>query len=77
MPYIFLICMSFPDNKTAAWRLCYLVPLAFHICGGLAVLSRGGDLPDGNYKELEKSGCAPLPSELNSPAPSRSCQTEA
>jgi hypothetical protein len=39
MPYIFLICMSFPDNKTAAWRLCYLVPLAFHICGGLAVLS--------------------------------------
>merc|ERR1711871_1691620 len=38
-----------------AWRLCFLVPLAFHLMGATFVYS-GTDLPDGNYDHLQKSG---------------------
>lgn len=56
MPFIFLGFLgSANDDPNLAWRLCYIVPLALHICGGLAVLT-GRDLPDGNYSELETSG---------------------
>ena len=56
MPYVFLIMSSFVgNNDSAAWRLSYFVPFAFHIAGGLGCLS-ARDLPDGNYAELEKVG---------------------
>ena len=56
MPYVFLIFASFVDNDySVAWRISYLVPLAFHLCGGLMVLT-ARDLPDGNFKELETVG---------------------
>jgi NNP family nitrate/nitrite transporter-like MFS transporter len=56
MPYVFLIVCSFVNyNFSTAWRLSYFVPLAFHVVGGLAVLT-ARDLPDGNYAELEKIG---------------------
>jgi len=56
MPLIFLITLSITNgDENWAWRLCYIVPLAFHLVGGIMVL-QSRDLPDGNYKELELSG---------------------
>jgi len=61
MGYIFLGMYAAVDGDTAAdrkdraWRMCYFVPLAMHVVGGLMVLT-GRDLPDGNIKELETSG---------------------
>ena len=47
--------MAATDDEDISWRLCFLVPLALHIIGGLLCLT-GRDLPDGNFKELETSG---------------------
>lgn len=56
MPIIFLGMLTVTDNnESKAWRLCYVVPLAFHVVGAALVFT-GRDLPDGNYRELEKSG---------------------
>jgi len=60
MPYIFLafygsVSGSPADKEDLSWRLCYLVPLAMHISGGLFALT-ARDLPDGNISQLEKSG---------------------
>ena len=60
MPYIFLgfygaVSGSSAEKEDLAWRLCYLVPLAMHISGGLFALT-ARDLPDGNIAQLEASG---------------------
>jgi len=56
MPFVFLICASFVDNDfNTAWRIAYIVPLAFHFFGGVMVLG-ARDLPDGNFAELESVG---------------------
>ena len=55
MVFIFRGFMAATDDEEKSWRLCFLVPLALHILGGLACLT-GRDLPDGNFKELEMSG---------------------
>ena len=47
--------MAATDDEDTSWRLCFLVPLALHILGGVICLT-GRDLPDGNFKELETSG---------------------
>jgi len=56
MPFVFLIMASFVDQDfNMAWRISYFVPLAFHIFGGIMVLT-ARDLPDGNFQELENIG---------------------
>jgi NNP family nitrate/nitrite transporter-like MFS transporter len=60
MPYIFLgfygaVSGSSAEKEDLSWRLCYIVPLAMHLCGGFFALT-ARDLPDGNIAELEKSG---------------------
>ena len=60
MPYIFLgfygaVSGTSAEKEDLSWRLCYIVPLAMHLCGGLFALT-ARDLPDGNIAELEKSG---------------------
>jgi len=56
MPFVFLIMASFVDQDfSLAWRISYFVPLAFHLIGGVAVLT-ARDLPDGNFRELENIG---------------------
>ena len=60
MPYIFLgfygaVSGTSAEKEDLSWRLCYLVPLAMHISGGLFALT-ARDLPDGNIAQLEASG---------------------
>ena len=56
MPFVMLGFLSATDeDEDLSWRLCYIVPLAFHCIAGIFVLS-GRDLPDGNFGELETSG---------------------
>ena len=60
MPFIFLgfynaVSGTSAEKEDLSWRLCYLVPLAMHILGGLFALT-ARDLPDGNINELEASG---------------------
>ena len=60
MPYIFLgfygaVSGTSAEREDLSWRLCYIVPLAMHILGGIFALT-ARDLPDGNISELEKSG---------------------
>ena len=55
MVFIFRGFMSATDDEDQSWRLCFLVPLALHVIGGVMALT-GRDLPDGNFKELEMSG---------------------
>ena len=42
-------------NIDLSWRLTFLVPLLMHVVSALICLT-GRDLPDGQYKELEKAG---------------------
>jgi len=56
MPLIYEgILKSQDQDVDKSWRLCMIVPAALHVISSLCVLS-GQDLPDGNYRELEKSG---------------------
>jgi len=60
MPYIFLgfygaVSGTSAEKEDLSWRLCYLVPLAMHISGGIFALT-ARDLPDGNIAQLEASG---------------------
>lgn len=55
MPLIFTGMRSYgPAFK--AWRLCFFVPGALHILVGVLVLFFAQDLPDGDYREVIKSG---------------------
>jgi len=56
MPQVMLALLGATNNNVnLSWRLCFIVPLAFHIVSAACILS-GRDLPDGNYKQLEKAG---------------------
>eukprot|EP00894_Picocystis_sp_ML_P002704 jgi/Pico_ML_1/53221/g3801.t1 len=55
MPLIFTGMKSY-GPAFMAWRLCYFVPGALHILVGILVLFFAQDLPDGDYREVIKSG---------------------
>ena len=55
MPFILAGFINVTKNEDLSWRLCMIVPLVLHILGAIACYT-GQDLPDGNYKELERQG---------------------
>merc|ERR1719238_676754 len=56
MPQVMLgILGATGNNVSLSWRLCFIVPLVMHLLSALFVFS-GRDLPDGNYRQLEKAG---------------------
>ncbi|XVE92373.1 hypothetical protein REPUB_Repub01dG0091800 [Reevesia pubescens] len=59
MPIVFgLIRQTGADNFTA-WRIAFFIPALFQTLSAFAVLILGQDLPDGNFRGLQKSGDKP------------------
>ncbi|XP_007044726.2 PREDICTED: high affinity nitrate transporter 2.5 [Theobroma cacao] len=59
MPIVFgLIRHTGADNFTA-WRIAFFIPALFQTLSAFAVLIFGQDLPDGNFRGLQKSGDKP------------------
>ncbi|CAI0554297.1 unnamed protein product [Linum tenue] len=57
MPLVFaLIRDSMGSPKFTAWRIAFYVPGVFQMLTAFAVLIFGQDLPDGNFRRLQKTG---------------------
>ncbi|XP_050204219.1 high affinity nitrate transporter 2.5-like [Mercurialis annua] len=59
MPIVFSLIRDIGVVKFSAWRLAFFVPALFQTLSAFAVLIFGQDFPDGNFKELQKSGEKP------------------
>ncbi|KAK8657356.1 hypothetical protein V6N13_035597 [Hibiscus sabdariffa] len=56
MPLVFGLIRDIGAVKFTAWRIAFFIPALFQTLSAFAVLLFGQDLPDGNYKRLQKSG---------------------
>lgn len=56
MPLIYsLICLMGATSFTA-WRIAFFIPGLMQTLSALAILALGQDMPDGSFKQLQKSG---------------------
>ncbi|KAL4384098.1 hypothetical protein GQ457_15G003480 [Hibiscus cannabinus] len=56
MPLVFGLIRDIGAVKFTAWRIAFFIPALFQTLSAFAILLFGQDLPDGNYKRLQKSG---------------------
>ncbi|KDP26630.1 hypothetical protein JCGZ_17788 [Jatropha curcas] len=56
MPLVFGLIRDIGAVKFTAWRISFFVPAFFQMLSAFAVLIFGKDLPDGNFRKLQKSG---------------------
>ncbi|WCJ38489.1 High-affinity nitrate transporter 2.2 [Euphorbia peplus] len=56
MPLVFGLIRDIGAAKFTAWRISFFIPALFQTLSAFAVLIFGKDLPDGNFRRLEKSG---------------------
>lgn len=56
MPLVFGLIRDIGAVKFTAWRIAFFVPALFQMLSAFAVLVFGQDLPDGNFRRLQKSG---------------------
>ncbi|XP_002527899.2 high affinity nitrate transporter 2.5 [Ricinus communis] len=59
MPIVFGLIRDIGAVKFSAWRIAFFIPALFQTLSAFAVLIFGQDLPDGNFKRLQKSGEKP------------------
>ncbi|XP_057950197.1 high affinity nitrate transporter 2.5 [Malania oleifera] len=55
MPLVFSLICDISATKFTAWRIAFFVPALFQTLSAFAVLIFGQDMPDGNFKRLQKS----------------------
>ncbi|KAJ0039319.1 hypothetical protein Pint_22911 [Pistacia integerrima] len=56
MPLVFALIVNIGAVEFTAWRIAFFIPALFQMLSAFAVLTLGQDLPDGNFKNLQKSG---------------------
>ncbi|KAJ6410251.1 hypothetical protein OIU84_007073 [Salix udensis] len=56
MPLVFALILNIGAVKFTAWRIAFFIPALFQTLSAFAVLIFGKDLPDGNFRRLQKSG---------------------
>uniref|UniRef100_A0A2P2NZW7 High affinity nitrate transporter 2.5-like n=1 Tax=Rhizophora mucronata TaxID=61149 RepID=A0A2P2NZW7_RHIMU len=59
MPLVFVLIRDIGAAKFTAWRIAFFIPALFQTLSAIAVLAFGQDLPDGNFKRLQKLGDKP------------------
>ncbi|KAK9276353.1 hypothetical protein L1049_005885 [Liquidambar formosana] len=59
MPLVFSLICNIGVVKFTAWRIAFFIPALFQTLSAFAVLIFGQDMPDGNFKALQKSGNKP------------------
>lgn len=59
MPVLFALILSIGAVKFTAWRLAFYIPGLFQVSSAFAIFLFGQDMPDGNFKRLQKSGDKP------------------
>ncbi|XP_011046249.1 PREDICTED: high affinity nitrate transporter 2.5-like [Populus euphratica] len=56
MPLVFALIRDIGAIKFTAWRIAFFIPALFQTLSAFAVLIFGKDLPDGNFRRLQKAG---------------------
>ncbi|KAG5230195.1 high-affinity nitrate transporter family protein [Salix suchowensis] len=56
MPLVFGLIRDIGAAKFTAWRIAFFIPALFQTLSAFAVLVFGKDLPDGNFRRLQKAG---------------------
>ncbi|XP_044492415.1 high affinity nitrate transporter 2.5-like [Mangifera indica] len=56
MPLVCALIVDIGAVQFTAWRIAFFIPALFQMLSAFAVLTLGQDLPDGNFKKLQKSG---------------------
>ncbi|XP_047332233.1 high affinity nitrate transporter 2.5 [Impatiens glandulifera] len=56
MPIVFSVIRDIGAVKFTAWRIAFFIPALMQMTTAFAVFFLGQDLPDGNFRELQKSG---------------------
>ncbi|KAK9277006.1 hypothetical protein L1049_006545 [Liquidambar formosana] len=59
MPLVFSLIRNLGAEKFTAWRIAFFIPALFQTLSAFAILIFGQDMPDGNFKKLQKSGGKP------------------
>ncbi|KAI3997691.1 hypothetical protein MKX01_040664 [Papaver californicum] len=59
MPLVYELIRKIGPTDFTAWRIAFFIPALFQTLTAYAVFLLGQDLPDGNFRRLEKSGEKP------------------
>lgn len=59
MPLVYSLITQLGATKFTAWRIAFFIPALFQTLTAFAILLFGQDLPEGNFRRLQKSGEKP------------------
>ncbi|KAL5723880.1 hypothetical protein ACHQM5_007219 [Ranunculus cassubicifolius] len=59
MPLVYELIRKIGATNFTAWRIAFFIPGVIQTCSAIAILTLGQDLPEGNFRKLQKSGEKP------------------